>query len=239
MTKSGKHLKVIAIDGPAAAGKTTVARALADRLGAIFLDTGLLYRAVTFAALQRGIPSSDAAALAALVRSIELEVRPPSVNDGRSLDVLLDRVDITPRLRDPAIDRAVSAVAAHPPVRAALLPLQRALAERGPVVMVGRDITSVVIPDAGVKIYLDASNEERARRRYDELRVRGGNLSYDDVLAELIARDAADSTREAAPLRLAPGATVIDSNGRSIGQVVDAIARLAERTWAIEPLRSK
>lgn len=231
-TSGGRHLRVIAIDGPAAAGKTTVARALADRLGAIFLDTGLLYRAVTRTAIDRGIAPTDGDALARLVGDIDLEIRPASVSDGRALDVLVDGVDVTATLRRPDVDRAVSAVSAHPGVRAALLPIQRALAERGPVVMVGRDIATVVVPDAGVKIYLDASLEERARRRQQELAARGETLGYDAVLTDLRRRDQADSTRDVAPLQLDPSAVVIESDGLTIEQVVEAIAAAAHRRWA-------
>lgn len=232
MTRTGKHLQVIAIDGPAAAGKTTVARALAARLGAIFLDTGLLYRAMTVAALDRGIAVDDGAALAAMASELDFSVRPASVADGRPLDVLIDGVDVTPRLRTPVVDRHVSAVSAWPGVRAALLPIQRNLAERGPVVMVGRDIATVVVPDAGVKIYLDASDEERARRRFEEMRARGSALTYDQVLADLKARDAVDSSRELAPLTRDAGATVIDTDGMSIAEVVSKIAEIAEARWA-------
>jgi cytidylate kinase len=150
---------VIAIDGPAAAGKTTVARALADRVGAIFLDTGLLYRAVTRAALDRNVSPGDGPALTTLAESIDLSIRPASVHDGRAHDVLVDGKDVTALLRTPDVDRHVSEVSAHTGVRAALLPIQRQIAETGSVVMVGRDIATVVAPDAGLKVYLDAGLE--------------------------------------------------------------------------------
>src|SRR3954463_2001025 len=169
MTSGGKRLRVIAIDGPAGARKTTVGRALAGRTRVTFLDTGLLYRAITLVALERGVSITDRPALAALAESIDLRLRPPSVADGRPMDVLVDEIDVTGRLREPAIDRSVSAVSANPEVRSALLPIQRNLAAAGPIVMAGRDIATVVFPDAGIKIYLDAGVDERARRRYDEL----------------------------------------------------------------------
>src|SRR4051812_38016775 len=196
MTTGEPRQMAIAIDGPAAAGKTTVARALADRIGAIFLDTGLLYRAVTLAEHEHGISPDDGDALSTLAESIDLSVRPPSVDDGRPLDLLLNGEDVTARLREPAIDRAVSAVSAHAGVRAALLPFQRRVAASGTTVMVGRDIATVVVPDAEVKIYLDASVEERARRRSDELLAKGRPLPYDVVLMDLVKRDAYDSSRD-------------------------------------------
>jgi cytidylate kinase len=220
----------VAIDGPAAAGKTTVARALAGRLDAIFIDTGLLYRAVTLAALRSGIPPSDGARLAELTRSLDLSIAAAS-RDGRQCDLALDGVDVTDDLRSSEIDASVSEVSAHPGVREALLPLQRRLAGRGPVVMVGRDITTVVIPDAGVKIYLDASLRERAHRRWLELRGRAGAPSLEAVEADLARRDEADSTREASPLQAAADAIVVDTDNRSVGEIVDEIATLVHRTW--------
>src|SRR5215218_4680286 len=201
MTSASNHETVIAIDGPAAAGKTTVARALAARLGAIFLDTGLLYRAVTLAALDREIPPDDGQALEELTRALDLVIKPASVADGRAHDVLMDGIDVTRRLRGAEVDRRVSEVSAHPGVRAALLPIQRRVADDGDVVMVGRDIATVVVPDAGVKIYLDASLQERARRRSAELGEKGLAVDYDAVLEDLRRRDEADVSRAASPLQ--------------------------------------
>jgi len=219
---------LIAIDGPAAAGKTTVARALAARAGAIFLDTGVLYRAVTAVALREGIATTDGAAMTSLVRRLDLQIRPASVADGRAFDLLVDGEDLTASLRTSEVDAAVSAVAATPGVRAALLPVQRKLASKGRVVMVGRDIATVVAPDAELKIYLDASPEERARRRHAEI---GSSRSYEDVLADLIRRDAADSSRETAPLVKAAGAIAIESDGRTIEEIVAELVDLTEATW--------
>jgi CMP/dCMP kinase len=219
---------LIAIDGPAAAGKTTVARELADRAGAIFLDTGLLYRAITVVALREGIPLNDGPALTELVRRLDLKIRPATVADGRPFDLLVDGEDLTSLLRTKEVDAAVSAVAATPGVRAELLPVQRALASKGRVVMVGRDIATVVAPDAELKIYLDASPEERARRRHAEI---GASRSYENVLADLIRRDAADSTRETAPMAKAVDAVVIETDGRGIKEIVAELVRLTEATW--------
>ena len=222
----------MAIDGPAAAGKTTVAEALASRLGALFLDTGLLYRAATLLALRAAADPADGIAITGLIRAADIAVRPPSVVDGRTSDVLLSGEDVTTALRTPEIDRHVSAVAAHPAVRAELLPLQRRIADGGRVVMVGRDIATVVVPDAGVKVYLDASDEERARRRHRELVVRGLDVSYDVILSEIRRRDDADSSRSASPLRRDDDATIVASDGKSVAEVTEEIARIAERAWA-------
>jgi cytidylate kinase len=231
--KSGNnHARVIAIDGPAAAGKTTVARALAGRVGAIFLDTGLLYRAVTFEALRRGISPSDGPALADLVRGLDIQVAPPTVNDGRAHDVLVDGEDVTGSLRTEAVDRHVSEVSAHPAVRAELLPIQRRIADGDAVVMVGRDIATVVVPDAGVKIFLDASLHERARRRHHELAERGVEATHDAVLADLRRRDQADSSRESAPLQRDLDAFVVGTDGLSIDQVVDRMEQIVRQVWS-------
>lgn len=224
------HRHVIAIDGPAAAGKTTVARALAARLGATYLDTGLLYRAVTLAALRAGLLPTDGKAVAALTRGLDLRVL-PAVGDSGAERVLIDGVDVTSSLRTPEIDRAVSAYSALPLVRAELLPIQRRISAEGRVVIVGRDITTVVVPDAGIKVFLDASPLERARRRVAEIRANGGNADLAQLLSEIEARDEADSNRAVAPLMAGNGATIVDTDGRTIAEVVDEIANLALQSW--------
>lgn len=226
------HRQVIAIDGPGAAGKTTVAAEVGKHLGALLFDTGAIYRAVTLAALQRGIPVTDAATLRDLAHSVEIELLPPSVDDGRQADVRLDGADVTWEIRAPAIDSSVSAVSAHPGVREALLATQRRIADNARVVMVGRDIGTVVVPDAGVKIYLDASAEERARRRLIDLQEKGVETSWEAVLADLQARDAYDSGRETAPLRAADDAVWIDTDGKTIAEVVTEIEQIARERWA-------
>jgi cytidylate kinase len=218
---------VIAIDGPAAAGKSTVARALADRLGAIYLDTGLLYRTVTLAVLRGGIPLNAGTRQAALAESLDLHIAPPH-RPGEPERMFLAGEDVTTLLRSPEVNRHVSEVSAHPEVRATLLPRQRKLADGKKVVMVGRDIASVVIPDAGVKVFLDASPEERARRRILEM---PAGADYEEVLADIRRRDFADSTRETAPLKAAEGVLVIQTDGRTVDSIVEEIAGLAESLW--------
>lgn len=225
------HRQVVAIDGPGAAGKSTVARMLADRIGAMLFDTGALYRAVTLAAMRKGVVGSDAIRLADLARKLAIEIRPASVDDGRQNDVLLHGEDVTWVIRTPEIDARVSEVSAHPAVREALLDVQRRVADGAPVVMVGRDIGTVVIPDAGVKIFLEASTEERARRRLAELHGRGVASSYEEVLADLEARDAYDSGRETAPLVAAADAIRVDTDGRTVTQVVDTIHQTVATVW--------
>ena len=160
---------IIAIDGPAASGKSTLGRRLADSLGYLFFDTGVMYRAVTWSAIQRGLEISDEAAVTSLAETVQIDVRPPSKEDGRACDVLLDGVDITWETRRPEVEANVSPVSAYSGVRQALAAKQRRIGLRGQVVMVGRDIGTVVLPEADLKIYLDASAEQRALRRYLEI----------------------------------------------------------------------
>lgn len=228
------HHRVIAIDGPGAAGKSTVALKLAERLGALLFDTGALYRAVTLASRRAGIAGSDGPALAALMDKIQIEIRPASVADGRQIDVLLDGEDVTWAIRTAEIDGAVSEVAAHREVREALLDVQRDIANGQKVVLVGRDIGTVVIPDAGTKIYLMASTPERARRRQLELEGRGVIASYESVLSDLERRDAYDSGRETAPLKAADDAILIATDGRTVDEIVEQIESVVRDRWQSE-----
>lgn len=229
------HERVIAIDGPAAAGKSTVARLLADRLGMLLFDTGALYRAVTLLAIRKRIAASDANALAAAARGATIDILPPSRGDGRLFDVLLDGEDVTWKIRSPDVGAIVSRVSEHAEVRKALLILQRKIAANRAVVMVGRDIGTVVVPDAGLKVYLDASPEERARRRFEESVARGGTESFSAVLAETQLRDAIDSGRAIAPLRAAEDAIMIRTDTMAATEVVDVIERLARARGIAEP----
>jgi cytidylate kinase len=224
---------VIAIDGPAASGKSTVGEAVADRLGYLYFDTGAMYRAVTWLALARGVPVADEAQVSALAQAAEIDVLPPLPADGRQYTVLVDGEDVTWAIREPAVAENVSQVSAYPGVRTAMVAQQRRLAARSRIVMVGRDIGTVVLPDAPLKIYLDASAEERARRRWQEEQARAGKRSYDEVLAEVRRRDEVDSTRAVAPLRPAEDAVIVDSTALPIEQVVQRVMALAARVLAV------
>jgi cytidylate kinase len=212
---------IIAIDGPAASGKSTIGKRLADELGYLFFDTGVMYRAVTWLALQRELDMSDETAITVLAESVPIDVQPPSQADGRACDVLVEGVDITWKIRLPEVDANVSVVSAYAGVRRALSAQQRRIGQRGSVVMVGRDIGTVVLPKADLKIYLDASAEERARRRYDEIVARGESADYKEILAKVIKRDRIDSTRDVAPLKAAEDAIVVDSDDLSADEVFE------------------
>ncbi|HLT69206.1 MAG TPA: (d)CMP kinase [Acidimicrobiales bacterium] len=207
-------MKVIAIDGPAGSGKSTVARRLAERLGMDYLDTGAMYRAVTFAALRRGIDPADAEPVARLARAVDLEVTPTEVR--------VDGVDATIEIRGPEVSRAVSLVAANPEVRTELVRRQREWAAgRGGGVVEGRDIGSVVFPDAALKVYLTARPEVRAERRAAEVT----GLDYETVAADMARRDALDQGRETAPLRVPEGAFELDTSDMTVEEIVDEIVR--------------
>src|SRR4030095_4775116 len=187
---------IIAIDGPAASGKSTIGLRLAEALGYIFFDTGVMYRAVTWLALERGIDVYDEAAVTALAEETQIDVAPASKSDGRACDVLVDGRDITWETRTRKVDANVSIVAAYRGVRRALSQQQRRVGQRGKIVMVGRDIGTVVLPNADLHIYLDATAEERARRRYDEIIAQGGKTDYEGILKRVMERDRIDSTRD-------------------------------------------
>lgn len=221
--------RTIAIDGPAGAGKSTIGALVAERLGYVFLDTGAMYRAMALAALDRGTDLADPAALERLARQAKIVIGPPTVRDGRAYSVLLDGRDVTWLIREGRIDRVVSEVARIPGVRDALVDQQRALAKRGRVVMVGRDIGTVVLPDAERKIFLTASAAERARRREEELAARGEKRSRQELLQEILRRDQIDSEREVAPLRAAADAVVVETDGDSVGQALEKILSVIGR----------
>jgi cytidylate kinase len=219
---------ILAIDGPAASGKSTLGRRLAEALGYLFFDTGVMYRAVTWGALQRGIPITDEPAVTALAENSQIDIRPPSRTDGRGCDVLLDGQDITWEIRRPEVDANVSPVSVYADVRRALTAQQRRIGLRGKVVMVGRDIGTVVLPEADLKIYLDASAEVRARRRTDEILQRGEAADYEQILAGVRQRDQIDSSRAVAPLRPAEDAVILDSDQLDADEVfaqVEALCR--------------
>lgn len=216
----------ITIDGPSASGKSTIGGLLARKLQYLYFDTGVMYRAVAAVALARGIPIEDEAAITALAEQVRLEVLPPTVDDGRDVTVLADGQDITWDLRRRDVERAVSPVSAYPGVRAALRVQQRRIGEAGRVVMVGRDIGTVVLPDAELKIYLDATLAERARRRYRERLARGEKVELEQVLQDVRRRDEIDSTRQHAPLAAAEDAIIVDSTDLTIDEVLQRVLGL-------------
>jgi len=220
------YAETIAIDGPAAAGKSTVAEQLARDLNYLYFDTGVMYRVVTWVALQRGVPIEDEEAISELARQVPIDIVPPTVQDGRQYTVLADGQDVTWEIRRPEVDYQVSPVSAYVQVRAALTAQQRRIGQRGKVVMVGRDIGTVVLPEARLKVYLEATVEERARRRYRERQQRGDNCVYRDILRDMRRRDKIDSERAAAPLRAAPDAVIIDTTDMDVEQVVQRIHKL-------------
>jgi len=219
---------IIALDGPAASGKSTLGRRLADSLGYLFFDTGVMYRAVTWIALQRNMDLRDEATLTALAEEAQIDIRPPSKDDGRACDVVIGEKDVTWDMRGGEVDANVSAVSAYPGVRKALSEQQRRIGLRGRVVMVGRDIGTVVLPEADLKIYLDASAEQRAKRRYDEMLARGDKADYDQILKMVIERDHIDSTRAVAPLRPAHDAVIIDSDSLDADDVFERVMKLCK-----------
>lgn len=214
--------RVIAIDGPAGAGKSTVARRVAAALGYLYVDTGAMYRAMTLKVLMKGVNPADRERVAEIAQ--ETDIALVTGPDGAP-QVVLDGIDVTSRLREPDIDAAVSTVAAVPEVRERLLGVQRQLAERGGVVLEGRDTGTHVAPDADLKVFLTASPVERARRRYRELVAAGHQTTLDEVERDLRRRDEQDMTRSTAPLRRAPDAIELDTTGRSIDAVVEEILR--------------
>jgi cytidylate kinase len=217
---------IIAIDGPAAAGKSTIGALLAERLGYIYFDTGVMYRAVTWAALDRGIDVNDEEAITDLAERVRIDVLAPTVDDGRQYTVMCDGGDVTWAIRSPEVDGAVSPVSVYPGVRAAMTAQQRRIGLAGHVVMVGRDIGTVVFPEADLKIYLYASIEERARRRQLEMEARGESVEYEDILSGLIMRDRIDSGRVTAPLRPAADAIIVDSTHLDIAGVMLIVKQL-------------
>jgi cytidylate kinase len=216
---------IIAIDGPAASGKSTIGKRLAEHLGYLFFDTGVMYRAITWIALRSGIDVSNESAITRLAEETFVDVRPASQPD-RVCDVIVGFTDITWETRRPEVDANVSVVSAYPGVRRALSAQQRRIGQRGRVVMVGRDIGTVVLPEADLKIYLDASAEERARRRFDEIVARGEQADYDEILSKVRERDRIDSTRAVAPLRSAQDAAILDSDKLNADEVFARVKEL-------------
>ncbi|GHO43667.1 (d)CMP kinase [Ktedonospora formicarum] len=219
----------IAIDGPAGAGKSTIGEHLARRLGYLYCDTGAMYRAVAWLALHEGLDLNDGPALGALAERSEVAISKPQIADGRQYTVTVHGHDITWEIRSPQIGRAVSAISGHPQVRSILIAQQRVIGHQGQIVMVGRDIGSVVMPDADLKIYLTASLQERARRRYLEMLERMGEHnpalpSLQEVMDDVERRDATDKRN----MQPAKDAIIIETDNLNIEQVLDMICRYVE-----------
>lgn len=217
----------IAIDGDAAAGKTVAGREVARRLGYLFFDTGAMYRALGLLALSTSTPLDNEVALHSLIAGHSIELRPPSPGADQSYQLILDGHDATSRLREPAVGDAASRVAVHPSVRRHMVAIQQAYGRRGRVVMAGRDIGSVVMPNAELKIYLTASMDERVRRRLAELRALGASPSEREVRREIGARDFRDASRSASPMHVAEGATLLSTDGKSVADVAEDIVGMA------------
>lgn len=224
------HKPIIAIDGPAGAGKSTVAKGVADRLGYLYIDTGAMYRAIAWKVLQAGIAVSDAKSVVALAIRTRIRL---SIVDGEQ-HVFADGEDVSRQIRSPEATRAASPVSAIPGVRKRLVELQREMAEEGGVVMEGRDIGTVVFPNAQVKIFLTASAEQRAERRVKQMREMGLEADIKQIAAEMRDRDLRDSSRADAPLTQAPDAILVDTDHMTVDQVIDAIVAVYNRAEAAE-----
>jgi len=218
--------RTIAIDGPAGSGKSTLGNLLAEALGYLYFDTGVMYRAVTLAAINRCLDISNEEAIGELAQQVGIDVRPPGKADGRDYDVWLDGEDVTWDIRKDSVNANVSAVSAYGAVRTAMTAQQQRIAREHEVVMVGRDIGTVVVPDAELKIYLDATVEVRALRRYQEMVERNEKADFESVLESLKHRDQIDSNREIAPLKPAEDAIVIKADCLGIRQVLEKAKEL-------------
>ncbi len=220
----------IAIDGPVAAGKGTVSRLVAKRLGFLYVDTGAMYRVSALLAHRNSIPFEDDTKVLKIVTQHKISMRPPTEeeNDGRQCTVLLDGEDVSWSIRTPAVSMGASIVATHKVLRAELVRQQQEIAKTQSVVMEGRDITFRVLPDANLKIFLTAQDQERARRRHEELLGKGQDISYAQVYADLLNRDKRDMERDVDPLQMVPGAWVLDTTTLSIEAVVAAIVEKVE-----------
>ncbi len=220
----------IAIDGPAGAGKSTMAKRIAEKMGIVYLDTGAMYRGIACYALSVGAAPEKSEEVIPLLDGVKMDI---SYADGAQ-KVIINGEDVTPYIREHRISMAASTISKIPEVRLKLVELQREIASHTDCVLDGRDIGSYVLPNADVKIYLDARAEVRARRRLDELREKGtaGELTYEEILADIVARDYQDTHRDFAPLKVADGATVIDTSDMTIEEVAEAVAKLCAKEGA-------
>ncbi|WP_246221848.1 MULTISPECIES: (d)CMP kinase [Gordonia] len=218
--------RVVAIDGPAGTGKSTVSKLLANRVGAQCLDTGAMYRAVTLAVLDRGVPLDDPKAIAEVMPGVDVDVLVDADGTNR---VFLDGTDVSDRIRTAQVSAAVSAVSAVPAVRTTLVALQRKVSQGRFVVVEGRDVGTVVFPDAGLKVFLTATAQARAQRRHLQNLDLGQSSDYDEVLAAVNRRDHLDSTRAVSPLRAADDAVLMDTSDLTLDQVLDELTRLVQQ----------
>lgn len=218
--------KIIAVDGPAGSGKSTVSFAVAQQIGYLFVDTGAFYRAITLSALKQHIDVKNIEQIAALARRTRLDMKPDLADDGRQYTLLADGCDITPDIHSPDVDAHVSVVSANPGVREALLDAQRAIAARGDVIMAGRDIGTVVLPSADLKIYIDASLDKRAERRFQQRLHNSEPADLSEIREGLRRRDTIDSQRDVAPLLRAPDAVYLDTSDLTLAQTIDAVYRI-------------
>ncbi len=225
--------KTIAIDGSAASGKSTLGSRLAKKLNYLYLDTGVMYRSVTWAALEAGFAMTDEPSISALAKTIDLDLRPPTIQDGRQATVLVNKRDVTWLLRSPKIDAIVAQVSSHPNVRQAIKVRQRAIAQKGPVVMVGRDIGTVVLPEADLKLFIQASLAVRAERRYQECLKRGEHVVYEDLLAAMAHRDKQDREKPISPMIPAKDAIIIKTDNLTVEEVLQRVEKLVYVEWVI------
>ena len=226
--RNQKIPNIITIDGPVASGKSSVGLSLAKKLGYFFLDTGVMYRAVTWAAINQKIEINNIEAISNLAQQINIEIKPSTKCDGRNNDVFIDKVDITWKLKEPEVNENVSQVSRYPLVREVLTKQQREFGRRGKIIMAGRDIGTIVIPDAELKIFLEASTDERAIRRFNEEVERGKQIDLEGVIKNIEMRDKIDSNRKIAPLIPAKDAIIINTDGKEISEVVDEILNIIE-----------
>jgi len=222
-------LNVIAIDGPAASGKTSVGKRIADHLGYLFLDTGIMYRAVTWLVLRQDIDPSSEIQVSKLAENIKISITSSTVLDNRDFDVIVEGQDVTWKIREKDVNEYVSQISSYAGVRTAMTKLQRAYGEKGNIVMVGRDIGTVVMPEADLKIFLNASADVRAARRYQEELKRGKTADLNQILSSVKMRDEIDSNRTIAPLQIASDAVVINTDNKSIDEVVNIIIGFTQK----------
>lgn len=218
----------IAIDGPSGAGKSTISRKAAEKFGFIYVDTGAIYRTIGFATKIRGVSLDDTAAVIELLPTLEIELK---YNDAGEQHMYLDGNDVSRDIRLPEVSMLASKVSAIPAVREFLVDMQRGMAEKYDVIMDGRDIGTVILPNADLKIFLTADVRDRAHRRYEELRAKGMEKPFDEVLAEMEKRDEQDTQRAAAPLKAADDAVLLDTSGNTLEESIDEVCRLiSEKT---------